>query len=33
VSVVLDRADVGGRPELDARGVAGDVVVPPDEAA
>ena len=31
--VVLDRADVGGRPELDAGGNAGDVVVPPDEAA
>src|SRR4029079_1646330 len=29
----LDRTDVGGRPELDARGVTGDVVMPPDEAA
>ena len=30
---MLDRPDVGGRPELDARGVAADVVVPADEAA
>src|SRR6185437_2282854 len=31
--VVLDRTDVGGRPKLDARGVTGDVVMSPDEAA
>ena len=33
VPVVLDRPDGGDRPELDARGFAADVVVPPDEAA
>jgi hypothetical protein len=33
VPIVLDRPDVGGRAELDPRGLAGHVVVPADQAA